>query len=236
MTVTADKPAPYSPGATILEVIDRRRSRGMPTPISADVLGRAGIAQTLIPRVLQSLQALDLIDAEGNPTPTFEAIRLAPETEYRKRLEEWLKGTYAEVFTFVDPMKDDETRIRDAFRSYHPIGQQSRMVSLFVALCKAAGLIAEKSSRPARAGGTIAPAPRQRTIVKRIVAERFKDSPRHPSALPAPLRGLLEKLPAEGDVWTKEERAKFLATFTAVLDFCFPVGEQRANTEDDEAA
>src|ERR1700730_19221675 len=102
MPVTTDQAAPYSPGGTILEVLDRYRSRGLPTPITPDVLSRAGIAQTLIPRVLQSLQSLDLIDDKGAPTATFEGLRRAPENEYRKRLEEWLKGTYADVFSFVD--------------------------------------------------------------------------------------------------------------------------------------
>src|SRR5262245_32378107 len=101
MPVTADRPAPYAPGSAVLDVIDRHRNRGLPSPINSEVLGRAGIAQTLIPRVLQSLVTLDLIDAEtGAPTPTFEAIRRAPETEYRARLAEWLKGAYADVFSF----------------------------------------------------------------------------------------------------------------------------------------
>jgi hypothetical protein len=45
------------------------------------------------------------------------------------------------------------------------------------------------------------------------------------ASLPQPLAGLLASLPAEGDSWTKGERAKFITTFTAVLDFCFPVEE-----------
>src|SRR4030081_533149 len=92
MPVTANKPAPYAPGGTILEVIDRRRNRGLPTPITAEVLGRAGIAPTLIPRVMQSLQGLDLIDADGQPTIALENIRLAPEADYKKVMGEWIKG------------------------------------------------------------------------------------------------------------------------------------------------
>jgi len=224
MPVTADKPAPYATPSALLDLIGRHRTRGLPSPINADVLGRAGIAQSLVPRTLQALHSLDLVDPKtGAPTSNFEALRLAPEAEYKKRLAEWLKGTYADVFSFVDPSKDDGSRIRDAFRSYQPVGQQERMVLLFQGLCIAAGLIAEKPARTATASPTFTP--RQRTVAKRIIAEQFKDAPRYPSSLPAPLAGLLQSLPAEGDTWTIAERAKFLATFTPVLDFCFPVVE-----------
>ena len=131
-------PVPYAPASAVLEIISRRRHRGLPIPINADVLSRASVSASLIPRTLQALQVLDLIDGDGNPTAIFEAIRTAPEAEYQRRLEDWLEGTYAEVFTFVDPAKDDEVRIRDAFRSYNPAGQQERMVTLFVGLCTAA--------------------------------------------------------------------------------------------------
>ncbi len=228
MPVTANAPSPYAPASAILDLIGRHRSHGLPAPVTPEVLGRAGISDSLIPRTMQALQSLDLVDETGRPTQIFEGIRLAPEAEYKKRLEDWLKGAYADVFSFVDPLKDGETRIRDAFRSYQPIGQQARMVTLFTGLCAAAGLVAEKAPR-----STISSTftPRQRTVAKRIVADKFKDAPRHPSAIPAPLDGLLAKLPAEGDVWTKEEREKFMATFGTVLDFCFPIVETTESIE-----
>src|ERR1700716_2236116 len=99
MAVTADKPSPYAPPSAILDLIARHRSRGLPPVVSAEALGRAGISESLIPRTMQALTTLDLIDETGKPTPTFEGIRLAPEAEYKKRLEDWLKGTYADVFS-----------------------------------------------------------------------------------------------------------------------------------------
>src|SRR5688572_6029743 len=118
MAVTPDRPGPYAPAKAVLDIMARYRSRGLPPPIDADVLGRVGIPYSLIPRTLQALQALDLIDETGKPTPTFEGLRLAPEAEYPQRLADWLKGAYADVFAFVDPAKDDPARIRDAFRNY----------------------------------------------------------------------------------------------------------------------
>src|SRR4051812_7146316 len=92
MAVTQADPAPYAPASAVLEIISRRRHRSLPTPINADVLARASVSPSLIPRTLQALQTLDLIDGDGQPTLIFEAIRTSPEADYPKRLEEWLKA------------------------------------------------------------------------------------------------------------------------------------------------
>lgn len=146
MSVTADKAAPYAPASAVIDLIQRHRNRGLPSPINAEVLARAGVSESLIPRTLQALIVLDLIDDQGAPSRTLEGIRLAPEAEYKQRLSEWLKSAYADVLKFVDPAMDDETRVRDAFRNYQPIGQQSRMITLFLGLMAAAGMAPEKAA------------------------------------------------------------------------------------------
>lgn len=243
MAVIADKPVPYAPASAILEVVGRYRNRGLQSPITAEVLGRTGISESLIPRTLQALRTLDLIDEDGKPSPTLDGLRLAPEAEFTKHLEGWLKSAYAPVFSFVDPAKDGETRIRDAFRGYHPAAQQSRMVTLFTGLCAAAGLIAEKAiptsrNHPARATPSFTP--QQRAAASRIVA-KLKPTHTHtnvPTGLPAPIAGLLASLPAEGTGWTAPKRDSFLKTFSAVLDFCFPIlaHEPDEDEADEEAA
>src|SRR4051812_46381549 len=113
MAVTAENSAPYAPPSSVLEVINRFR-RGLPAPIDAGVLGRAGISDSLIPRTLQTLQILDLIDDEGRPTQTLEGLRRAPEPEFQNRLAAWLNAAYADVLQFIDPGTADEGAIRDA--------------------------------------------------------------------------------------------------------------------------
>lgn len=220
MAVTADKPAPYATTSSVLELIERHRNRGLPSPVNAEVLGRAGVSDSLIPRTLQTLQTLDLIDSDGNPTETFEGIRLAPEPEFKKRLEEWLNGAYADVISFVDPAKNGETEVRDAFRSYRPVAQQPRMVTLFRGLYAAAGIAPEKPTQPPR---TRTPKPASAKI-----APRKKTPQSSQSGVPAPLAGLLSSLPPEGQGWTQSQHDKFLNTFGAVLDYCFPITENEA--------
>lgn len=228
MPLNQDRPGPYAPPTAILEVINRRRDRGLTAPINADVLVRAGIPDSLIPRTLQSLQTLDLIDEGGNPTDTFEALRLAPTAEFQARLQEWLKSAYADVFAFVDPSQDDDTKIQDAFRAYNPAGQQRRMVILFRELCAAAGLTPPKAAASAKQSST----PRLRTAApptKKLTLNKVM--PKGPAMkvsldLPPALSGLMESVPGPQVGWTAAERDKFLATFKAVLDFCIPVVER----------
>ena len=231
MAVTQDKPAPYAPAATILGLVDRYRERGLPKPITGEVLARAGVSDSLVPRTLYALQVLDLLDEGGDPTQIFDAIRLASESEYQQRLQEWLNTSYADVLSFVDPQTDDETKIRDAFRSYKPIGQQSRMVTLFLGLCAAAGMAAERATKSRQSR---APKEQQRTPLKTTQnPTRRRRQPKTQDGIssadmPAPIAGLLFSLPSQEQGWTKGQRDKFLETFGAVLDFCFPIVENKA--------
>ncbi len=233
MTVTQDKPGPYATTSAILDIISRYRNRGLPFPVNAEVLARAGISESLIPRTLQSLKTLDLINEIGNPTETLEGIRLAPEAEYKKRLEDWLKGTYAGIFAFVDPTKDGSIRIRDAFRGYDPVGQQDRMVALFEGLCTEAGLIEPKSSAPHTTATPRSKAslhPRAQRNLDSLTGTDKRGTNINPPGIPAPLTGLLSGLPSQGDGWTADERKKFMTTFEAVLDFCFPIVKEKKET------
>lgn len=238
MPVTPTTPGPYTATSAVLEVITRYRSKGLPSPVSSEVLARAGVSESLIPRTLQSLQTLDLIDDKGAPTATLEGLRLAPEAEFKKRLHEWLSGSYAEVLRFVDPATASEVEVRDAFRNYTPVGQQPRMVTLFQGLFAAAGVAPERSSPRARV--TVNPVRRSplqfRTASNRDRLEFAPKTPASAGAFPPALAGLLATLPAQETGWTKEQRDRFVSTFSAVLDYTYPTvtSVSEASADDDD--
>lgn len=245
MPVTGDRPAPYAPASAILGLVNRHRTRGLPS-YDAEVLARAGVSESLIPRTLQAMQTLDLIGEDGKPTPILEGLRLAPEAEFKARLGEWLTEAYADALSYVDPAKDDEIRIRDAFRGYQPVGQQPRMVTLFMGLFAAAGIGPDKvrssdKPKPKAAVPRNTP-PMQRkqsgSLYGTIARAAQMAGPPPASNLPPAMSGLLASLPASGNSWGKQERDRFLHTFEAVLDFCFPVArhteEQPPAQERDE--
>ncbi|HEV2150575.1 MAG TPA: DUF5343 domain-containing protein [Longimicrobiaceae bacterium] len=239
MAVHTNGPGPYGPPAAVLSVIDRYRNRGLQVPIDGDVLMRAGVSDSLVNRTFNSLRMLDLVDEQGNPTEHLEALRLARTDEYQERFAEYLRGVYPDVFAYVDPAEDSEDAIRDAFRGYEPRGQQGRMVTLFLGLAEHAGM-----RKPATNGnggdGTAPPAARSRPrspapVSRPRQTERRTDPPKGAppppredvGALPPAIMGLLSSLPSEGDAWTQARRDRFLKTFEAVLDFCYPIREEQ---------
>ncbi|MEZ5917942.1 MAG: DUF5343 domain-containing protein, partial [Parvularculaceae bacterium] len=228
MPVTPDQPGPYAPTSAILEIVTRHRNKGLPSPVNSEVLGRAGISDSLIPRTLQALQTLDLIDEDGKPTQVLEGIRLAPEAEYQTRLKEWLTSAYADALQYIEPETATETDIRDAFRSYKPVGQQSRMVSLFSGLFRAAGVGPDKPLPTTRKSQGGSPAPKSRAPAAKTRTGRNKpaagaDKPSiNTDGLPPALAGLLASLPKQGQRWTEDEHDAFVNTFQAVLTYCYP--------------
>lgn len=232
MAVTANASAPYAPASAVMDVIDRYRNKGLPVPITAEVLSRAGISESLTPRTLQALETLDLIDEQGAPTPILVGLRLAPEPEFKQRLTEWLNTAYADVLMFIDPAAADETAIRDAFRSYKPVGQQSRMVTLFQGLYTAAGVITDKKPPTSR------PTTRSVTTVRlrqngTPQSEKNKRPPIDGGGAGAPpaMAGLIASIPFARGSWTRAEREKFMAAFGGVLDYCMPIVERQATDE-----
>jgi hypothetical protein len=239
MPVTTDQPAPYAPASAILELIDRHRNKGLPQVVDADVLLRAGISDSLVPRTLQALKTLDLLGEDGRPTQVFEGIRLAPTAEYEQRLAEWLNAAYADALSYIDPANDDEVAIRDAFRKYIPTGQQARMVTLFMGLFTAAGVMPARQkqapTKRAQGNGAAPRASKTRSAPKPPVEAQNRahhQSHAHGAGLPPAISGLLSTLPQEGGFWTQQRRDQFLATFGAVLDYTFKIGEPPAPSQE----
>jgi hypothetical protein len=227
--------------------VEKHRNRGLPAPIDAGVLERAGVSPSLIPRTLQALHILDLLTENGAPSDVLEGLRLAPEAEYKKRMGDWLAEAYHDALQFVDPATATETDIRDAFRKYVPTGQQDRMVSLFIGLFTAAGVMPPRQREPAprKAGGFSAP--KMQVLAKARakptgLAKRAKSYgggggtvvvQEQLTGLPPALDGLLRSLPANGR-WTQEQRDKFYTAFGTILDFCFTIGEPEPEAADEE--
>jgi hypothetical protein len=155
MAIEHEGPAPYTSPSTIIHIVERFRERGLQTPFDADVLIRAGVSEGLAQRTMHSLRQLDLIDDQGNPSDALDSLRLAPGGEYKDRFAEVIRAAYAPIFQYVDPENDPLERIRDAFRPYSPVGQQGRMVTLFLGLAEYAGIVPPRPKlAPTQVGST----------------------------------------------------------------------------------
>lgn len=187
---------------------------------------------------------LDLVDDEGMPTDALEGLRLCPEAEYKSRIAAWLRNVYAEIFAYVEPDEDGEVAVRDAFRNYSPVGQQSRMVTLFLGLCQAAGLYntASRESKPrsrrnaVKSSGVKVASSGSAAVAGSAgsISGVAKVLPHSGKKLPPAILGLVESLPAEGESWTQSRHDQFVLTFKAVLGFCYPIKPEEMNEDNGE--
>src|SRR5262245_31100170 len=105
MPLQSGSPAPYTTTAALTILLDAYRDRGLGSPVTTEVVARAGVQESLARRTVQALKQLGLIDSEtGKPTEQWEAFRSARgQDEYETRLQEWLRGVYADVLQYADP-------------------------------------------------------------------------------------------------------------------------------------
>jgi hypothetical protein len=110
----------------------------MPQRITRDIVKNAGISETIIPRVVATLRFLDLITDKDEPTDTLRGLARNNDDGYRQLLESTIRRAYSDDFESIDPSKDTQERIMNAFQRYTPRSQHGRQVMLFLGLCREA--------------------------------------------------------------------------------------------------
>lgn len=247
MQLHAGGPAPYTSTAAATTLIDAFRNRGLGVPVTPEVAIRAGVPETLASRTLKSLLELGLLDKDGKPTEQFEDFRrIRGEEEYRSRLQEWVRGIYADVLQYTDPSTDSGDRVVEAFRGYEPAGQRRAMAALLVGLWRYAGLPVIASASAPPAGGSSGSQPvrsRPRKASTSTKREPLSAEPgsTHSGAgihyqvggLPPGLLGLLQQIPQNGRGWTEDRRDAFMEAFSAVLNFTVPIADEEHEEADD---
>ena len=240
MAIRSGGQAPYAPPQAVLGLLQAYRNRPIQPPFTTEVLEKIGVKASLIPRVKQSLLLLDLIDKEDMPTAELEGLRRAAQAEFKPRLAALVQSVYAEIFQYFDPQTDDEEKARDIFRHYEPLGQLTRVVRLFMALCDEAGLLPEGRRKP-----VVASPPRTNTNATKRDKTPIPARPPSVSArahvrtdtggfIPPAIMGVLAGLPTPERGWTQAERDHFYMAFGALLDYSIPIKAARVSAPADE--
>lgn len=257
MPIQSDGPAPYTAPKAVIDFIEAYRQRGLQVPFTHDVLVKAGVSETLAPRTITSLKLLGLVTEDGQPTVQLTDLRKAPADDFKPRVAALIRDVYAEVFSYVDPVVDPHERIRDGFRSYTPVGQQGRMVTLFLGLCEYAGLIPPSPERKKGAAGGAAT--RRPSRGPRVRAPKAETAPDRQTVRTADtgwmtsggiltpevriglggaapgghqlVQGLLRELPPVGARWPKDKMNTWLELQRAVFNVLYEITDATRPSE-----
>ena len=147
MAIQTGGRGPYATTSSVVAVFEKHRQVGLRT-ISADMMPRIGVSESLAGRTVQTLVLLDFYDEKGQVTPAFDALRKMSDDEAHERLASMLREAYAEVLKYIDPATATVDEIERQFRAFEPTGQVSRMVQLFIGLFTYAGVIPPSENAP----------------------------------------------------------------------------------------
>lgn len=242
MVIDTKRTAPYAPLANVVDLIRRRRDKGLPGTLNAQELTRVGIPEGNISRTLQALRFLGLIDESGEQTETFNRLARTTTSEYPEILGEIIKSAYNDIFAIVDPGDATDIEINDAFRGYQPQAQRNRMIILFRGLCQEAQIIKGGPPETRKRERTVTSKPSPSSIPTRKPQPKSetlqftspspsegKSSNNSHSEYPL-LEGLLHQLPEEKQ-WTQARREKWLQAVEATVDLLIDVVEQQPTYE-----
>lgn len=242
-----EETAPYAPPQNVLDVLQHVRKRSLPDMLTSKVLTSIGIPQGNTSRVLAAFRFLHLIEDDGERQDTFKRLARATDEEYPEQLAQIIREAYKTVFTYVDPAEDDVIRLNNVFRQhYSPQAQRSRMVTLFLALCREAGIVTgtnvdsrprvrrtqstsrEASQRQSR--GTRSAQPNDAQPVPPSSTVQFSMGPSASDGHGADdyyalCLETLRRLPSEHR-WTKKQRIRWLQAIAANVDLLVEVSDE----------
>jgi len=221
--------APYCPPATLLQVITHYRKRDVPERLTKTDMLQIGVAEGLINRTWNGLRFMQLIEDDGLTTENFRALRFATDEDYQTVLLGILRAAYANIFSVIDPALATEQQLERAFIPYSPGAQRPRMITLFLALCREAGIAVKeppkqrptqmqtdaRADRPTRRASAPTSSARGReTATARVT--------RQPNAEDAALVAWFNNRPTVGEAWARLSRDRWAKTLMAIVDGLYP--------------
>ncbi len=229
---------PYPPASTVITVLERLRSRNLPSSIDDEYLRDAGVPDSLNARTLFALRFLNLV-VDDRPSEALRSITTSDDDTYRSLLDDLVRAAYHEVFEVIDPAQDSQDRILGFFRRYTPASQRARMVNFFLGMCKEAGIVAGDvpRARPGSAATATRPLnvskgghPSGRQAPQVTSSKKGEIQVSAQSSFPPALELLIHSLPKEGTPMSQARRDQWIAMARATLAYVYPDTGDEATT------
>lgn len=131
--------APYVPASTLSGFFDRIRNMNLPSEITTEILEKMGISTGSALALVSALRFLDLIDRQGASTEALRSLQISGE-EFKLNLEKVVRSAYADLFSLLDPAKDDREHLRNYFARTYSAATAEKATGLFLDLCDEAGI------------------------------------------------------------------------------------------------
>jgi hypothetical protein len=235
-TDTRDWTPPYIAFRTMTNLIQRLKDEGIPPQIDRSFLTGSEGGKT---QVLNAFRSFDLIGPNGEVTPQLSELVNADVSKRKAIFRQLFEERYEEPVR-LGTINATQMQLEDAFRTYGIGGDTLRKaVAFYLKGAEFAGIPVSKNFRTPQvkraAGGTT----KARTSAAGSAQQQSPQEPR--AAAPADtmtvsvktgLAGVLMQLPPNGPPWTEERREEFKKTFSTVLDFFYPLGEEHAYAEE----
>jgi hypothetical protein len=226
----AAKP-PYIAFRTLEDLIQRMSDDGAPPQIDRSYLdnysgGYGG-------QVIAALESLDLLEKNGGLKPRLKALIQGDASERKRLFAEILQERYPRVIE-LGKINATQQQHEDVFREMGVSGDTLRKaVAFYIKAAQFSGVPLSRNFKVPRvrsaSGKPARPKPRPESTVNQGgeggAGGGAGGQPDLPDRIPAALRGLLDKLPSEGEGWEKDDKDRFMTAFTAFIDLFYPLVE-----------
>jgi len=159
-----------------MNFLDHIKYVSAPKVVDAGLLQDYGISKGTVFHLLSGLKFLGLVDENSKPTPAFSSLQTMGD-EFQRNLREIIENAYSDLFARLDVSRDGREHIRNYFARNYSVSQSERSTSLFLDLCREAGIAIAKESRGGKAETT------ERARVAKPAIKQTRQ-PSQPLALP----------------------------------------------------